>query len=58
MENIIDNSLQEATEMVANYKEKHGSIDAKFNIELQLMYNSDKGENIEREMIDLLEIMQ
>ncbi len=49
---------KKATEMVANYKEKYGIIDAKFNIELQRMYNSDKGENIEREMVDLLEIMQ
>jgi len=49
---------KKATEMVAKYKEKHGVIDANFKTELQLWYHSDKGKNIEKEMVDLLEQMQ
>lgn len=48
---------KKAAKMVTDYKEKHGEIDAKFKTELQLWYNKDKGVNIEKEMVDLLDTM-
>ncbi len=48
---------KKATKMVSDYKEKHGEIDASFKTELQLWYNKDKGINIEKEMVDLLDSM-
>ena len=35
-----------ATNMVQEYKEKHGSVDAEFKKELQLWYNKDKNESL------------
>lgn len=49
---------KKAAKMVTDYKEKHGKIDANFKTELQLWYNIDKGVQIEKEMVNLLEIMQ
>lgn len=43
-----------ATEMVQDYKNKHGQLDATFKQELQVWYNKDKGVNIQKNMIDLL----
>lgn len=48
---------KKAAKMVTDYKEKNGKIDAKFKTELQLWYNKDKGLNIEKEMVDLLDTM-
>jgi len=48
---------KKATELVSDYKEKHGKIDTNFKKDLQLWYNDDKGENIEKEMIELLDTM-
>ncbi len=48
---------KKATKMVFDYKEKYGKIDADFKTELQLWYNQDKGINIEKEMVDLLDTM-
>ena len=44
-----------AAKMVIDYKEKHGTIDAKLKTDLQNWYNEDKGLNIEMEMVDLIE---
>ena len=47
-----------ATKMVIDYKEQNGSLDVDFKKNLQIWYNKDKGENIEKELLELLEIMQ
>ena len=47
-----------ATKMVSDYKEKHGKIDAEFKRQLQIWYNSDKGINIEDEIVELIDIMK
>jgi hypothetical protein len=44
----------EATQMVKNYKEKFGSLDAEFKKDLQVWYNANKGENIEKDIVDML----
>ena len=43
-----------ASEMVQDYKNKYGQLDATFKQELQVWYNKDKGVNIQNNMIDLL----
>jgi hypothetical protein len=44
----------EATQMVLEYKAKHGVITPEFKEELQLWYNKNKGENIVNDMTELL----
>ncbi len=43
-----------ATQMVNEYKEKHGALDPKFKEDLQIWYNKDKGVNI---AVDLLQVL-
>jgi len=43
-----------ASEMVQDYKNKYGQLDATFKQELQVWYNKDKGDNIQNNMIELL----
>ncbi len=45
---------EKAAQMVLDYKEKHGKIDDKFKMDLQNWYNADKGANIEKELLDLI----
>lgn len=42
------------TQMVADYKEKHGQLDADFKKDLQVWYNKDKGKNTQEDMMRLL----
>jgi len=49
---------EKATNLVNDYKEKHGKLDAEFKKDLQLWYNSDKGVHIERDLVDLLNKMK
>jgi len=62
---VLDNSSNEvvgswgprsemAGKMVTDYKNKNGKIDEQFKIDLQNWYNSDKGANIEKELVDLI----
>jgi thiol-disulfide isomerase/thioredoxin len=62
---VLDNSSNEvvgswgprsemAAKMVIDYKNKNGKIDDQFKIDLQNWYNSDKGANIEKELLDLI----
>jgi len=44
----------EATKMVQSYKAKHGKLDEEFKKDLQVWYNSNKGENIEQNILELL----
>lgn len=44
-----------ATKMVADYKEKHGVLDAAFKQDLQVWYNKDKGKSIQEDFINLVE---
>ncbi len=48
---------ENATKMVVDYKEKNGGIDEEFKKELQIWYNNDKGESIQKEMIDIIDEM-
>jgi len=43
----------EATKMVADYKAKHGLIDAQFKQDLQVWYNKNKGQNLQDDLIKL-----
>ncbi len=43
-----------ATQMVVDFKEKHGSLTPEFKEELQNWYNKDKGQNITDDLIALL----
>lgn len=45
-----------ATQMVADYKAKHGKIDAEFKKDLQLWYNKDKGESLSKDFIEIAEL--
>ncbi|GFD95100.1 thioredoxin family protein [Tenacibaculum mesophilum] len=45
----------EATKMVVDYKEKHGSLDADFKTGLQVWYNKNKGENTQEDLISMLQ---
>ena len=42
------------TQMVKDYKEKHGQLDADFKKDLQVWYNKDKGKNTQEDMMKLL----
>jgi len=57
-ENNVINSWgprpSEATKMVVEQKEKFGVLDADFKERLQVWYNTDKGQNIERDLLQLL----
>ena len=44
----------EATKMVQMHKEKYGILDAEFKKDLQVWYNSNKGVNIEEDILELL----
>mgnify|MGYP005986646579 CR=1 FL=1 len=43
-----------ATKMVADYKEKHGKLDADFKKDLQVWYNHDKSENVIKDLTELV----
>ena len=43
-----------ATKMVADYKEKHGALDAEFKQDLQVWYNKDKGKSTQEDFINLI----
>ena len=45
---------KKATKMVADYKFKHGKIDAEFKAELQRWYNEDKGNEILKDLSELV----
>ena len=45
---------QTATNMVLDYKTKHGSLDAQFKQDLQVWYNKDKGESIQNDFNELI----
>lgn len=45
----------EATKMVVDYKEKHGSLDADFKTDLQVWYNKNKGENTQEDLVSMLQ---
>lgn len=42
-----------ATQMVNDYKESNGGLDAEFKKNLQVWYNKDKGKNIQSDIIEL-----
>tara|TARA_R110002073_G_scaffold57778_4_gene146752 strand:+ start:173171 stop:173761 length:591 start_codon:yes stop_codon:yes gene_type:complete len=44
----------EATKMVNEYKETHGSLDANFKEDLQVWYNKNNGANIEADILNLI----
>lgn len=44
-----------ATEMVADYKKQHGTLDPEFKKNLQVWYNKDKGNNIQKDLVKFLE---
>lgn len=43
-----------ATNMVKDYKEKHGKLDAEFKKDLQVWYNKDKGIDTQKDIVSLL----
>lgn len=43
-----------ASKMVSDYKNKNGKIDDQFKTDLQNWYNADKGANIEKELVDII----
>jgi len=43
-----------ATKMVNEYQDVNGSLDLQFKEELQVWYNKNKGQNIEKDMLSLL----
>ncbi|SDS49268.1 Thioredoxin [Polaribacter sp. KT25b] len=43
-----------ATKMVADYKAKHGALDAEFKQDLQVWYNKDKGKSTQEDFINLI----
>ena len=55
--NVIDTwgpRPQVATKMVADYKEKHGSLDPQFKEYLQVWYNKDKGLSTQEDFVSLI----
>lgn len=44
----------EATAMVNDYKEKHGSLTPEFKQDLQVWYNKNKGQNTAEDLTDLI----
>lgn len=43
-----------ASKMVADYKNKHGALDAEFKQDLQVWYNKDKGKSTQEDFINLI----
>jgi hypothetical protein len=43
-----------ATKMVADYKAKHGVIDAQLKQDLQVWYNKDKGKSMQEDLLKLI----
>ncbi|MGX1928450.1 thioredoxin family protein [Flagellimonas sp. 2504JD4-2] len=43
-----------ATQMVEDHKKEHGHLDAQFKQDLQVWYNKDKGQNIVKDLAELL----
>jgi hypothetical protein len=43
-----------AANMVAAYKEKHGTIDAQFKQDLQVWYNKDKGISTQEDFVKII----
>jgi hypothetical protein len=41
--------------MVADYKTKHGALDAQLKEDLQIWYNKDKGKSTQDDFIKLLQ---
>jgi thiol-disulfide isomerase/thioredoxin len=52
--NTYGSRPNEATKMVADYKEKHGSITPEFKEELQVWYNKNKGQAIVSDITEIL----
>lgn len=44
-----------AAQMVQDYKATHGGLDAEFKKELQVWYNKDKGQSIQKDLIGLID---
>ena len=42
-----------ATKMVADYKEKNGTLDPKFKQDLQVWYNKDKGQSVQEDFVSI-----
>ena len=47
-----------ATQMVTDYKAKHGKLDPEFKKNLQVWYNQDKGQNVQSDVVTLIEQSQ
>jgi hypothetical protein len=47
-----------ATELVIDYKQKHGKIDAAFKEGLQVWYNNDRGQSMINELIEKMESLK
>jgi thiol-disulfide isomerase/thioredoxin len=47
-----------ATKLVMDHKQKYGKLDAEFKKDLQVWYNEDKGQNIEKDIVELLDEMK
>lgn len=45
-----------ATQMVTEYKEKHGQVTMEFLEDLQKWYNADQGKNIQEDLLHLLDL--
>jgi len=45
----------EATKMVNDYKATHGGLDDNFKKDLQIWYNKDKGNNTQKDLLNILE---
>jgi hypothetical protein len=43
-----------ATKMVADYKEKNGTLDLAFKEDLQVWYNKDKGKSVQEDFVNLV----
>lgn len=52
--NTYGSRPEEATKMVIDYKEKHGSLTPEFKEELQLWYNKNKGQAIASDITQIL----
>lgn len=44
----------EATQMVVDYKAKHGKVDDELKKNLQIWYNKNKGQNLQQDIISIL----
>ena len=44
-----------ATKMVADYKAKHGALDADFKQDLQVWYNKDKGKSTQNDFVEMIQ---